>query len=48
MNLVLNYLFIFSYDWGHVGLALATTFAAITVWLLAVILIIKMFSKKVI
>jgi len=46
VNLVLNYLFIFTYDWGHVGLALATTFAAITVWLLAVIFILKIYTKK--
>ena len=47
VNLVLNYLFIFTYDWGHVGLALATTFAAITVWLLAVIFILKIYTKKI-
>ena len=46
VNLVLNYLFIFTYDWGHVGLALATTFAAIIVWLLAVIFILKIYTKK--
>ena len=46
VNLALNYLFIFTYDWGHVGLALATTFAAITVWLLAVIFILKIYTKK--
>ena len=38
-NLVLNYLFIFEYNWGHTGLALATTYAAILVWLIALILI---------
>ena len=40
-NLVLNYLFIFEYNWGHTGLALATTYAAILVWLIALILILK-------
>ena len=47
INLVLNYLFIFTYDWGHVGLALATTFAAIFVWLLAIIFIFRINSNKV-
>ena len=47
INLVLNYLFIFTYDWGHVGLALATTFAAISVWLLAIIFIFRINSNKV-
>ena len=37
LNLVLNYVFIFVYDMGHVGLALATTFAAISVWAIAII-----------
>ena len=37
LNLVLNYVFIFIYDMGHVGLALATTFAAISVWAIAII-----------
>ena len=32
LNLVLNYVFIFIYDMGHVGLALATTFTAVSVW----------------
>ena len=40
-NLVLNYLFIFEYNWGHTGLALATTYAAILVWLIALILILN-------
>lgn len=40
-NLVLNYLFIFEYNWGHTGLALATTYAAILVWLIALVLILK-------
>ena len=48
INLILNYLFIFTYDWGHVGLALATTFAAMTVWLLAIIFIFRMNSQKAI
>ena len=37
LNLALNYLFIFVYDMGHVGLALATTFAVISVWTIAII-----------
>ncbi len=37
LNLILNYIFIFVYDMGHVGLALATTFAVISVWTIAVI-----------
>ena len=37
LNLALNYLFIFVYDMGHVGLALATTFAVISVWIIAII-----------
>tara|TARA_B100000513_G_scaffold99577_1_gene42475 strand:- start:2458 stop:3504 length:1047 start_codon:yes stop_codon:yes gene_type:complete len=37
INLVLNYVFIFVYDMGHIGLALATTFAAISVWVIAII-----------
>ena len=48
INLILNYLFIFTYDWGHVGLALATTFAAMTVWLLAIIFIFRMNSQRAI
>ena len=48
INLILNYLFIFTYDWGHVGLALATTFAAMTVWLLAIIFIFRINSQKAI
>ena len=40
-NVVLNYLFIFEYNWGHTGLALATTYAAILVWLIALILILR-------
>lgn len=48
INLILNYLFIFTYDWGHVGLALATTFAAMTVWLLAIIFIFRMNSQRTI
>ena len=32
-----NYIFIFVYDMGHVGLALATTFAVISVWTIAII-----------
>ena len=40
-NLVLNYLFMFEYNWGHTGLALATTYAAILVWLIALILILQ-------
>tara|TARA_B000000565_G_scaffold249161_1_gene220324 strand:- start:447 stop:944 length:498 start_codon:yes stop_codon:yes gene_type:complete len=43
LNLVLNYVFIFVYDMGHVGLALATTFAAISVWVIAII---YLFSLK--
>jgi len=37
INLILNYVFIFVYDMGHIGLALATTFAAISVWVIAII-----------
>ena len=37
LNLILNYIFIFVYDMGHVGLALATTFAVISVWTIAII-----------
>ena len=37
INLVLNYVFIFVYDMGHIGLALATTYAAISVWVIAII-----------
>jgi len=48
INLILNYLFIFTYDWGHVGLALATTFAAMTVWMLAIIFIFRMNSQRAI
>ena len=40
INLLLNYLFIFIFGMGHVGLALATTYAASIVWLLSIIFLI--------
>lgn len=40
INLFLNYLFIFIFGMGHVGLALATTCAASIVWLLSIIFLI--------
>ena len=40
INLLLNYLFIFIFGMGHVGLALATTCAALIVWLLSIIFLI--------
>jgi len=40
INLLLNYLFIFVFGMGHVGLALATTCAALIVWLLSIIFLI--------
>ncbi|RPG42778.1 MAG: murein biosynthesis integral membrane protein MurJ [Gammaproteobacteria bacterium TMED112] len=42
LNLILNYVFIFVYDMGHVGLALATTFAAISVWVIAIIYLLSL------
>ena len=40
-NLILNYVFIFMYDLGHVGLALATTCAATLSWLISLVFIYK-------
>ncbi len=40
-NLILNYVFIFMYDLGHVGLALATTCAATLSWLISLLFIYK-------
>ena len=40
-NLILNYVFIFIYDLGHVGLALATTCAATLSWLISLVFIYK-------
>ena len=38
-NLILNYVFIFMYDLGHVGLALATTCAATLSWFISLVFI---------